>query len=169
VTIFVDSDGASSGVGEIVINTPYGPRGYIGDSPGTGPFTPDGVRSGDAGWLDHHGRLHLVGRRAHQLNVRGRNVDPAEVERAFWTLDGMQDVAVVGVDRANGDQWIAAFVVCPDGITWEALERATAHLEYSKRPQRVIRLPALPKVAAGKNDVATLRAIAGSAVTVNGG
>ena len=150
---------------------PYGPRGYIGDLTGgrPSPFTNEGVRTGDSGWLDDHGRLHLVGRRAHQLNVRGKKVDPAEVERAFWALDGMQDVAVIGVDRADGDQWIAAFVVCADRITDDALERVTAHLETFKRPQRVTRLPALPKTATG-TDFPALRAILrpGDASSVDG-
>ena len=49
--------------------------------------------------------------------------------------------AVIGVDREDGDQWVAAFVVCADGITDDALRDATGHLESFKRPQRVVRLP----------------------------
>lgn len=158
VTVFIDGGDTLADEGEVVVDTPYGPRGYIGDLAGdrSSPFTPSGFRSGDTGWLDAHGRLHLVGRRAHQLNVRGQQVDPAEVERALWAVDGVHEVAVIGIDRAEGDQWIAAFVVCPDSITDDALRRATVDLESFKRPQRVTRLPALPKTATG-TDVDALR------------
>lgn len=103
VTVSIDGGEAAGHVGEVVVDTPYGASGYVGEPAGdrTSRFTPDGFRTADTGWLDAHGRLHLVGRRAHQLNVRGQKVDPAEVERAFWALDGMQDVAVVGIDRAG--------------------------------------------------------------------
>jgi long-chain acyl-CoA synthetase len=166
VSIEGGSGGASADAGEVVVETPYGPRGYIGD-PADGrpsPFTPSGFRSGDTGWLDADGRLHLVGRRAHQLNVRGQKVDPAEVERALWAVDGVRDVAVIGIDRADGDQWIAAFVVCADSITDEALHRATGDLESFKRPQRLTRLAALPTTATG-TDFDALRAISRSGVT----
>lgn len=161
VTVSIDSGGASGNLGEVVVTTPYGPRGYIGDPAEgrTNPFTPNGFRSGDTGWLGDDGRLHLVGRRAHQLNVRGQKVDPLEVERAFWALDGVHDIAVIGIDRAEGDQWIAAFVVCADGITDDALHRATVNLESFKRPQRLTRLTALPKTATG-TDFDALRALA---------
>jgi acyl-coenzyme A synthetase/AMP-(fatty) acid ligase len=165
VTVFIEGGGAPDDVGEVVVDAPYGPRGYLGpaadDRPS--PFTPSGFRSGDAGWFDADGRLHLVGRRAHQLNVRGQKVDPAEVERAFWAVDGVQDVAVIGVDRAGGDQWIAAFVVCADGIPDDELHRATGDLETFKRPQRLTRLPELPKTATG-TDFDALRAMARSRV-----
>lgn len=157
VTISIDR--ATGQVGEVVVDTPHGASGYVGDQADGEPsrFTPDGFRTGDAGWLDGRGRLHLVGRRAHQVNVRGKKVDPAEVERAFWALDGVQDVAVVGIDRADGDQWIAAFVVCGDSIGDDALARVTGELEPFMRPQRVTRLPALPKTATGKTDRESLR------------
>jgi acyl-coenzyme A synthetase/AMP-(fatty) acid ligase len=160
----IDGGKAAGDVGEVVVSTPYGPRGYIGEPPRDrpNPFTPDGVRSGDQGWLDGDGRLHLVGRRTHQLNVRGEKVDPGEVERALWSVDGVRNVAVIGVDRAVGDQWIAAFVACADSVRDDVLHRATANLESYKRPQRLIRLPALPRNAAGKTDLEALRAIARS-------
>jgi fatty-acyl-CoA synthase len=167
VTVAIAGDGASADIGEVVVQTPYGPTGYIGDPAGgtTSRFTPSGFRTADTGWLDAHGRLHLVGRRAHQLNVRGKKVDPTEVERALWAVDGVHDVAVVGIDRADGDQWIAAFVVCAVSITDDVLHGATANLESFKRPQRVTRLPTLPRNATGKTDVDALRNIARSAVT----
>lgn len=161
VTVTIDTGGTSDEVGEVVVDAPYGPRGYLGDpgsSSAAGSFTPDGFRSGDSGWFDADGRLHLVGRRAHQLNVRGRQVDPTEIERALWTVGGMREVAVMGVDRTAGDQWIAAFVVCTDDVTDEALHGATSSLDTYKRPQRLMRLAALPKTATG-TDFDALRAL----------
>lgn len=158
VEVFIDGATHPGDVGEVVACAPYGPQGYVGDPAGN-RFTPQGFRSGDSGWLDDEGRLHLVGRRAHQLNVRGRQVDPAEIERALWAVDGVDDVAVVGVDRAEGDQWVAAFVVCGGEVGDGVLNGATDKLEPYKRPQRVIRLPVLPKNSTGKTDFEALRAM----------
>ena len=160
VRIVIDRGSDSGDVGEVVVRTPYGPRGYAGtpSDDSASRFTPEGFRSGDSGWLDADGRLHLVGRRAHQLNVRGRQVDPAEVERALWAVEGVDEVAVIGVDRAAGDQWIAAFVVCADAVENEVLHRATSGLESFKRPARVTRLSALPRTDTG-TDFNALRAL----------
>lgn len=151
-------------VGEVLVGTPYRPRRFAGSTsaPCVDPLVADPFRTGDAGWLDDHGRLHLLGRRAHQLNVRGKKVDPLAVEQVYWSLAGVSDVAVVGVDRDDGDQWVAAFVVCTEDVGDDTLHRATAHLEGHLRPQRVIRLPALPKTSIGKTDHARLRALATS-------
>lgn len=159
VTVTIEGAVEAGTPGEVLITTPYGPQGYVGD-PAPTRFTAAGVRSGDTGWFDNLGRLHLVGRRANQLNVRGRQVDPTEVERAFWALEGVRDVAVVGVDRAGGDQWIAVFVVSVTELGQGRLTDATARLEPHKRPQRVIRLPELPKTATGKSDVQSLKRLA---------
>ena len=144
VTVSIDGGDASAEVGEVVVDTPYGPRGYLGD-PTDGrasPFT--------AEWLPD--RRHAAGSTPTAActssdvehissTCMGRRSIPSEVERAFWAVDGVRDVAVIGVDRAEGDQWIAAFVVCEDSITDDALHRATANLESFKRPQRLTRLP----------------------------
>jgi acyl-coenzyme A synthetase/AMP-(fatty) acid ligase len=163
VTVSIDGADSASSVGEVVVDTPYGASGYVGTTTvdQAGRFTADGFRTADTGWLDAAGRLHVVGRRSQQLNVRGHKVDPIEVERAFWEVDGVHDVAVVGIDRADGDQWICAFVVCSDGVTDGALHEATAHLESFRRPQKITRLPELPKTPTGKTDHASLRAAPG--------
>jgi acyl-coenzyme A synthetase/AMP-(fatty) acid ligase len=149
--------------GEVVVDTPHGPCCYVGADHSAGhpgPFAPGGYRSGDRGWLDDGGRLRLVGRRSHQLNVRGRKVDPVEVEHALWRVQGVRDVAVVGIDRETGDQWVAAFVVA-DHVTERTLHDATGALESYKRPQRIILLPDLPKTPNGKTDLLALQSIPG--------
>jgi acyl-coenzyme A synthetase/AMP-(fatty) acid ligase len=165
IRIWIEPEEPGATAGKVVVSTPHGPCCYVGADHASGhppPFAPDGYRSADTGWLDEDGRLHLVGRRSNHVNVRGRKVDPAEVERALWQVRGVADVAVIGIDRSAGDQWIAAFVVA-DGVTEEALHAATASLESYKRPQRIIRLPALPKSPNGKTDLAALQAVPAAA------
>ena len=159
VTLSIDGSdpedvGEVGAVGEVVVASAHGATGYVGGPPigAMDPFSSKGFRTADTGWLDDHGRLNLVGRRAHQVNVRGKKVDPAEIERALWTVEGMQDVAVIGIDRSTGDQWIAAFVVCAGETTDDVLHRATEGLEIFKRPQRITRLAALPRTVTGKLD-----------------
>lgn len=153
VRIWIDAyPEADSETGEIVVDTPYGASGYVhGETPGTpSPFTADGFRTGDTGWLDRHGRIHIVGRRSDQINVHGRKVSPAEVERALARVPGVREVAVLGVDRTDGGQWVAAFLVRDDGLKEAELHRATSHLAAYKRPQRIIRVHSLPRSRTGK-------------------
>lgn len=159
VSVDIESDGGPGSEGEVVVRSPYGPCCYLGATAADPRIRVRAgkLRTGDTGWLDRHGELNLVGRRAHQINVRGQKVDPVEVERVLWALDGVHDVAVVGVDRSVGDQWVAAFVVCADTVSNDALHLATAPLATYKRPQRFFRLPALPKTSSGKTDVLPLR------------
>lgn len=153
VRVWIDVyPGEDSKTGEIVVDTPYGATGYVrGEALGTpSPFTADGIRTGDTGWLDGDGRIHVAGRRTDQINVHGRKVSPAEVERALARVPGVCEVAVLGVDRADGSQWVAAFLACDDGLKETDLHRATSQLAAYKRPQRIIRVHSLPRSGTGK-------------------
>jgi acyl-coenzyme A synthetase/AMP-(fatty) acid ligase len=145
--------------GAVVVDTTYGPCCWAGPGRGdhSSPFAPGGFCSGDIGTWDEAGRLRLVGRRAGWINVRGRKVDPAAVEQALWRVPDVRDIAVLGVDRPTGDQWVAAFVARFAPASTSQLADALRGLDEHERPQRVISLPELPKTPTRKTDVAALR------------
>ena len=58
---------------------------------------PDGLRTGDLGYLDTENYLHITGRRTELIISGGFNVYPAEIERVIAHHDGVELVAVVGV------------------------------------------------------------------------
>lgn len=74
--------------------------------------TPDGwVRTGDLGFLDPDGVLHVVGRLKDIVIRGGANISPAEVERELVAHPLVRDVVCVGVpDPVTGER-LAACVV----------------------------------------------------------
>lgn len=69
-----------------------------------------GFRTGDAGWLDDRGRLHLHGRMDALINTGGEKVDPAEVRDALLQLPGVTRASVVGEPDEEWGQAVVAYL-----------------------------------------------------------
>lgn len=94
----------SDGVGEVWIRGPTLMRGYLGDPDlSAETLTEDGwLRTGDLGWLDASRHLHLVGRAKNMIvTAGGKNVYPEDVEAAFESLPGVDELCVF----ASGYVW----------------------------------------------------------------
>jgi acyl-CoA synthetase (AMP-forming)/AMP-acid ligase II len=73
------------------------------------------LRTGDAGFLDAEGYLHLRDRVKDMIITGGENVYPAEVENAVRGHPDVADVAVVGVpDEKWGERVLAVVVLRAD-------------------------------------------------------
>ena len=81
----------------------------------------------------------------------GFNVYPAEVEQALARLDGVADVAVVGVpDERMGEVGKAYVVVGDDSIRDDVIAFAKERLANFKVPRHVELVDALPRNLSGK-------------------
>jgi len=92
------ADPGPDGVGEVQARGRTVFAGYVDDPQLTADaFTDDGwLRTGDLGWLDAAGHLHLVGRSKNMVVTRGgKNVYPEDVEAALRDLPGVDELAVV--------------------------------------------------------------------------
>lgn len=151
------------GVGEVCLRSPAVMSGYWRNPDATAEaMTGDGfVRTGDLGWLDEQGRLHLVGR-SREMYVRGGyNVYPMEVEAALAQHPGVAEVAVVPrPDEVRGEVGVA-FVVARDPASPPSLrelrEHAGERLASYKLPDEVRFVDALPLTAMEKLDRRALR------------
>lgn len=65
---------------------------------------------GDMGWVDDDGYLYLADRRIDLIVIGGANVYPAEVESVLSELDGVADVAVIGLPDADLDKRVHAII-----------------------------------------------------------
>src|SRR5690606_29901516 len=82
-------DADASGSGEVWAKSPTVMMGYLDDPEQTAEALVDGwLRTGDVGFLDASGQLHLVGRRKNMIvTAGGKNVYPEDIEGAFDEVD----------------------------------------------------------------------------------
>jgi acyl-CoA synthetase (AMP-forming)/AMP-acid ligase II len=137
--------------GELLVRGEFVMGGYLDDPAATAEaIDPDGwLHTGDVGTLDEHGNLTITDRLKDMYISGGFNVYPAEVEQALARLDGVDDVAVVGVPDERMGEVGAAYVVgsvSPDDVIAFARER----LANFKVPRHVEMVDALPRNLSGK-------------------
>ncbi len=155
-----DVEAAPGEAGEIQVQGPTVMSGYFNDAPATAaafvPSDRDGparwLRTGDIGFQDKAGYLHVLDRRTDLIISGGENVYPAEVEAVLLEHPGVAEVAVVGLPDPEWGQRPAAFVVPADSNLKEddVIRFAKTRLAGYKLPALVILVSALPRTAAGK-------------------
>jgi fatty-acyl-CoA synthase len=114
----------------------------------------DGLMStGDVGYLDDQNRLFVEGRDDDMIVSGGENVFPQEVEDLIARQDGVEEVAVIGVDDEKFGQRLKAYVVKKKGagVTEESIQQAVkSNLARYKVPREVEFIDELPRNATGK-------------------
>ncbi|MEX2106332.1 MAG: AMP-binding protein [Solirubrobacterales bacterium] len=149
-----DDDGREvpqGSVGRIFVGNDMSFEGYTG---GGGKEAIDGLlSSGDVGHIDSAGRLFIDGRDDEMIVSGGENVFPREVEDLIADLEGIVEVAVIGVEDAEFGQRLKAFVVVEAGVEISATElnaHVKANLAAYKTPREIEFLDELPRNATGK-------------------
>lgn len=150
----IDASGPDT-AGEVLLRGPNVMLGYLDDTEATtAAIDADGwLHTGDVGTVDDAGNLRITDRLKDMYICGGFNVYPAEVEQVLARIDGVAEVAVIGVpDNRLGEVGKAFIVARPDASLDEAAVVAAArdHLANFKVPRSVIFLSALPRNAGGK-------------------
>ncbi len=141
-------------IGEIVHRTPHAMKGYLYDPEKTAEAFKNGwFHSGDLGVMDEDGYITIVDRKKDMIKTGGVNVSSREVEEAIYQMDGISEVAVIGISDAY---WIEAVtaVIVPKynaNLTEESvIEFCKDHLSTFKVPKHVAFKEELPKNPSGK-------------------
>jgi len=117
--------------------------------------------TGDLGaWQD--GELALRGRLDGLVNIKGKKINPREVEEVLGRLDGVDEVVVLGVPVPGRlEQRLRAVIACPPGriSVEDVLAWCRGHLAPHKVPRSVILVPEMPRTERGKLDRAALVAL----------
>lgn len=162
VELLVLPDASLSGpdreaVGPVLLRARHMFAGVLVD----GRFEPqdpgDYHRTGDLGFVDRRGRLHLIGRESEIIKTGGYSVAPEEVDRLIGPLAPGLDVAVVGLPSAYWGEIITA-AAAASGPDWA--ERVAGGLSGAtpyKRPRLFATVPEIPRNATGKVVRARLR------------
>jgi HIP---CoA ligase len=148
-------DNPGDGAGEVLLRGPCVMRGYLDNAEATAEtIDSDGwLHTGDIGTLDDVGNLRITDRLKDMYICGGFNVYPAEVEQALTRLDGVADVAVIGVPDERLGEVGKAFVVKRPGSDLDeqaVVAYAREHLANFKTPRSVTFLDALPRNLGGK-------------------
>lgn len=109
------------------------------------------MSSGDVGWFDEAGRLHVAGRDDDMIVSGGENVFPQEVEDCLIHHASVREVAAVGVADEDYGQRLRAFVVRTGEVSEDDLrEHVKANLARFKVPREIVFVDELPRNATGK-------------------
>lgn len=155
-TILDDHDApvATGIVGEIAHRSPHLMVGYLDDPAKTAEaFRGGWFHSGDLGYYDEHGLLHVVDRKKDMIKSGGENVASREVEEILYRHKGIQEAAVFGLSHPVWVEAVVAAVVPRDGVALtedDVLLHCRQHLAGFKTPKRVFFVDALPKNPSGK-------------------
>jgi long-chain acyl-CoA synthetase len=118
-----------------------------------GPDAEGWFRTGDVGYLDSDGDLHLVDRANDLIIVSGFNVFPHEVEAVITELPEVAEAAVVGViDEHSGESVKAVVVPTPGAALSEqqVVDHCAGTLAGYKVPRMVEFAESLPHSPVGK-------------------
>jgi amino acid adenylation domain-containing protein len=119
-----------------------------------GPYPGERVLfTGDLFRSDAQGYLYFVGRTDDIIKSRGEKVSPREVENVLHDLDGVREVAVVGVPDAVLGEAVKAYIVLSPGVSYTAPEVVRfchARLESFMVPKQIEFVPTLPRTNTGK-------------------
>ena len=148
------NDVAVGAVGEIVHRSPQLLLGYFNDPErSAAAFEGGWFHSGDLAVVDDEGYISVVDRKKDMIKTGGENVASREVEEALYRLDGVSEVAVIGLPHPRWIEAVTAVLVCKPGAVLDearVIAHCAAQLAHFKTPKGVVFVDALPKNPSGK-------------------
>ncbi|MEE8384594.1 MAG: AMP-binding protein [Dehalococcoidia bacterium] len=153
----VEAGSSSKDPAPITIEGPMISPGYWGEADRVGPHA-----TGDIGYFDESGRLHVVGRAHGVIISGGENVHPAQVERVLADYPGVVGVAVFGAaDEEWGERVEAVLAPLALQAQLDAVKQyAAERLAPSQVPKRWYVVDTIPVGSTGKIDRRSLTGLA---------
>jgi amino acid adenylation domain-containing protein len=159
-------------IGELYIGGEGVARGYLNRSEltaekfvdiATGYETTERVyRTGDMARFRSDGHLEFLGRRDHQVKLRGHRIELGEIEAALANVPEVKESVVIVRDFGHGDERLVGYVTLwPDARFDDEAARATLRLRLPDYmvPNQFAVLPAMPLTPNGKLDRKALPAL----------
>ncbi|MQS89646.1 o-succinylbenzoate--CoA ligase [Companilactobacillus mishanensis] len=143
------------GIGDIEIKAPNVAKGYL-NQPDlfAAKMTDDGFyRTGDLGFLDKENFLFIKGRKDDMIISGGENIYPEEVENIYGKIEGLESIAVIGVDDDDWGQIPVAYVTTDKDAYLngqDLIEYGRNRLAHYKVPREFRLVEAMPLTSSGK-------------------
>jgi O-succinylbenzoic acid--CoA ligase len=140
--------------GEIAIRGPVVMKRYLHDADATARALQSGwLLTGDIGYLDAGGALHVLDRRTDLVISGGENVYPAEIEAILLEHPAVSEVGVTGIPDADLGARVVAWVVLSAGCAADSAQLQSfcrSRLAGYKLPREFRFVDALPRTDGGK-------------------
>ncbi len=140
--------------GEICVRGDQVMKGYYKNPYATMQTIVDGwCHTGDMGFFDEEGYLHISDRKKDMIITGGFNVYPTEIEQVITSLEAVSDCAVIGIPHDDWGEAVKAVVELAPGRTvseTEIIALCRARLGGVKTPKTVDFVNELPRNARGK-------------------
>ncbi len=150
----------SGETGEIEVHSASAMAGYLPEAATAAAFDDGWYRTGDVGWLEPEGWVHLTDRCKEMIKVSGFQIAPAEIEAVLHGHPAVLDCAVFGIpDERAGEVPVAAVQLEPGSATGEDELQALVGetLSTYKHLRRVVVVDVIPRTPSGKVLRRTLR------------
>ncbi len=148
--------------GELLVRSPFVCKGYWQQPDETAAQLQNGWwHTGDLAVRDDEGFIWIAGRKKDMIISGAENIYPIEIEQVIAELDGVIEVAVVGVPDEHWGEAVVAYVVKAPGATLDApqvIEHCRRQLAGYKKPREVIFVDSLPRTTVTKIAKDALRA-----------
>jgi long-chain acyl-CoA synthetase len=167
----VDEDGqqvAPGQTGELIIRGSNVMQGYWRDPEITARTYRDGrypsgriLHSGDYFRQDERGFLYFLGRKDDMIKSKGERISAKEVENTISGMEGIAEVAVIGVPDEILGQAIKVYIVPGPGVELvekQVLKYCAENMETFMVPKYIEFMDSLPKTPNGKIDKKQLKA-----------
>lgn len=162
--IIMDSEGRACPTGETgeitIRDNGYIMCGYFDVPPEKQSIDSEGyLHTGDIGFMDEDGYLHLAGRIKDIIIKGGENIVPSEIEAQINAVPGVREVKVFGAaDELYGENIHACLTLTPgSGLTGESLRKElTGKIPRFRMPVNFFIFEAFPLKANGKLDACAL-------------
>ncbi len=128
--------------------------GYWKDADATRQvFYNDWLKTGDLAYHDEDGFLYIVGRSSEMIKSGAHRISPKDIEEVILELEGVEEVAVVGVEDDLLGQVIKAVIVQSPGAELDrkkVMHHCKSNLAIYKLPKKVEFADEIPRTASGK-------------------
>jgi acyl-CoA synthetase (AMP-forming)/AMP-acid ligase II len=141
------------GTGEIQVKSRSAMAGYLPEAANADAFADGWYRTGDVGWVEPEGWLHITDRVKEMIKVKGFQVAPAEIEAVLHGHPDVADCAVFGIPDPAAGEAVCAAVTLHTGASVkidELFALVADQLASYKRLSAVHLVEEVPRLPSGK-------------------
>lgn len=135
--------------GIIHISTPSLFNGYVSGDVKHKPLYKDWLNTGDIGFWDEYGELHVIGRADDMIVIGAHKIYPSDVEKKICDT-GLVSECIVSKCLYNGHETLSCLYVGAEGCSLTIISHLKQELLPHEIPKRFVRTDSIPHTIRGK-------------------